>query len=121
MDTLSAYANALANKGAPFMVFDWDKAAALIRDRKPQEASAGLASDWENTGGMIWRDGKPVIDQYTYLASNWATPELDMDGEVTECFRLKQETPGWDAHTKWPESALRVLSANDKAQRPGPL
>jgi hypothetical protein len=34
MDTLSAYAMALANIRNELMVFDWDKAAELIRDSK---------------------------------------------------------------------------------------
>jgi hypothetical protein len=96
MDTLSAF---------------WDRAAELIRDRKPTLASAGLAGDWEYTGGEIWRDGKPVPadETYTYLSSNWAMPEIDLDGHRFDCWRWQTETPGWDASTYWPDSALAVL------------
>lgn len=111
MDTLSAYARALASRGQPHMTFDWEKAAALIAERQPDYASAGLAGDWENTGGLIYRAGQPVLDDYTYLSSTWATPELDMDGDVVECWRYENETPGWDQHTKWPDVAIAALRA----------
>jgi hypothetical protein len=119
MDTWSAFAMGQANKGKPLKVFDWDKAAALIRERKPEEASAGLAGDWEYTGGTIYRDGKPVPkeDTYTYLASTWATPQLDMDGDVVACYRMEDEVPQeWGESGKlyagvyWPKSALAVLA-----------
>lgn len=92
-------------------VFDWHKAAKLIRQRKPKIASAGLSQDWEWTGGRIWENGKPVArhDTYTYLASTWATPELDMDGEIRDCFVMKHKSPGWGEGTYWPQSALDIL------------
>lgn len=43
MDTMSAFAKGEANRGKELMVFDWDKAAQLISERKPSVASAGLA------------------------------------------------------------------------------
>lgn len=98
------------------MVFDWDRAARLIRERKPERASAGLRSDWEYTGGTIYEDGKPVMDDYTYLASTWAVPELDMDGDIVECFRMEHEVPGWNSKTKWPKSALDILNAKSMTQ-----
>lgn len=108
MDNLAAFAMGKANRGKPSMVFDWDKAAQLIRERQPKEASAGLAQDWEWTGGLIFAAGEPVLDSYTFLSSTWATPELDMDGEVIPCWRWRAETE-WDSGTKWPESALAIL------------
>lgn len=112
MDTLQAFAMGEANRGQPIRVFDWDRAAELIRDQRPTTASAGLSGDWEYTGGPIWRDGAPVPedDTYTYLASNWATPELDLDGDVQDCWRWA-EGSGWDAGTYWPESALLIVGA----------
>ena len=95
-------------KTKDMMVFDWDKAARLIAERKPQIAMAGLRGDWKNTGGMIYEDGKLITDKYTYLASSWAIPELDMDGETVECYRMESETPKWHAHTKWPKSAVEI-------------
>ena len=110
MDTFAAYGRSLAAKGEPFMVFDWDKAARLIAERRPREASAGLSGDWEYTGGAIYRDGTIDRESYTYLSSNWAHPELDMDGDVVECWRFERDTPGWDAHTKWPDSAVAIVT-----------
>lgn len=109
MNTITAFMMGEMNRGKESMVFDWDKAAQLIRENNAREASAGLEGDWEYTGGTILSDGQPVKDDYTYLASTWAVPELVMDGgEPIPCYKMKHET-SWDAHTKWPESALRIL------------
>jgi hypothetical protein len=121
MDSMSAFAIGEMNRGKELMVFDWEKAAELIAERKPTKVSAGLAGDWEWTGGEIWEDGKPVTDSYTYLASTWATPELDIDGEIVECYRMQSATPGWDvgegwgSDTKWPACALVIVGADAPA------
>jgi hypothetical protein len=109
MDTLQALALGEAHRDDPTKVFDWDKAAQLIKDR--QAAAAGLSGDWEWTGGDIFLNGEPVpqADTYTYLASTWATPELDIDGEIIDCWRYKSDSPDWDAETYWPDSALAIL------------
>lgn len=114
MDSIAAFALGQANRGKSSMVFDWDKAARIIRDRKPAEARAGLSGDWEYTGGDIYRDGKPVPheDTYVYLASTWATPQLEIDGDVESCYKMEEDTPGWDSHTYWPESALAILGGS---------
>jgi hypothetical protein len=111
MDMKSAYIRGHMAKDNPHKVFDWDKAARLIREARPGVASAGLSQDWEYCGGVIYRDGKPVSreDADVFLASNWATPELDMEGVIQDCWRFEADTPGWDAHTYWPESALAIL------------
>jgi hypothetical protein len=120
MDTLTAFALGAANKGRELKVFDWDKAAQIIRDRKATTASAGLSGDWEWTGGPILADGKPVPKEntYTYLASNWATPELEVDGHRMDCFRMQSATPGWDSGTYWPESAVNLLQAQRLSEEP---
>ena len=99
------------NRGKLRMVFDWDKAARLIREKRPTKAAAGLHSDWEYTGGTIYVGGDPVTDRdktYTYLASTWAEPELSLDGEVVDCYRMENDVE-WDEHTLWPASALEIL------------
>ncbi|CAB3784569.1 hypothetical protein [Pararobbsia alpina] len=111
MDSMAAFAMGEANRGNERMVFDWEKAARLIAERKPEEASAGLQGDWDCTGDVIFRDGKPYLGGYTYLASTWATPELDMDGDVVPCYRMESEVPDWDESTKWPEQVLPLLTA----------
>lgn len=112
MATMSAYLMAQAAQGQPHRVFDWDKAARLIRERKAAEASAGLSEDWGWTGGKIFASGAPVDanDTYVYLASNWATPVLVIDGENIECWRFQKDSPNWDSSTYWPPSALAILS-----------
>lgn len=108
MNTLAAFAMGEANRGKELMVFDWDKAAQLIREHGAVTAYAGLRGDWEYTGGLILKQGKPTKDD-TYLASTWATPEIAIDGTVMECYRMQSETPNWDAKTQWPKSALEIL------------
>lgn len=115
MDTLSAFAMGQASRGRGLRVFDWDKAARVIKERGAQEAAAGLAGDWEWTGGQILQDGKPVpeAETYTFLASTWATPELQVDGETMDCYRMQSETDGWGADTYWPESARKILAGEE--------
>jgi hypothetical protein len=113
MDSMSAFVRGerARARGVKQMVFDWAKAAELIRERKPRRASAGLRGDWEYTGGLIYTaDGIPAEDDtYVYLSSNWATPELDMDGDIIECWTAQSDTPGWDSDTYWPPEAKAIL------------
>lgn len=80
------------------MIFDWDKAARLIRERQPTIARAGLSGDWEYTGGTIYKDSLPIKDCSTFLMSTWAIPQLEMDGELEDCY-TKNRDCGWDADT----------------------
>ena len=113
MDTMNAFALGRANRGKELKVFDWEKAARLIVEGNAKSAAAGLAGDWEWTGGEILRDGVPVpADQtYTFLASTWATPEIEINGVRQDCYRMKSETPDWDSDTYWPAAALALLDA----------
>jgi hypothetical protein len=113
MDSLAAFIKGEANRGKELMVFDWDKAARIIKERNVKEASAGLSHDWEWTGGQILDNGKPTPkeDTYTYLSSTWATPELEIDCEIIDCYKMQSETPDWNANTYWPESALKILNS----------
>ncbi|GFN32501.1 hypothetical protein [Paenibacillus xylaniclasticus] len=99
MNTWGAFMLGEANRGREMMVFDWDKAARLIKERNANSVSAGLSGDWEWTGGIIFKDGKPNYNSYTYLASTWATPELEIDGEYFDCYLMESET-SWDEDTK---------------------
>lgn len=116
MNTLKAFEMGLANRNKPRRVFDWAKAARIIRDREAAgekvHASAGLAGDWEYTGGDIYREGSlvPNDDTYTYLMSTWAVPLLSINGEVSECYIMEDERPEWNASTYWPQEALEILN-----------
>ena len=114
MDTLSAFSMRMANKGEEMMVFDWYKAVELIKKYNIKEASAGLQSDWEYTGGKILEGGKPFkseIYERPFLASTWAVPELQDDDtyEVYECYKMESEVNGWDADTYWPDPTKEML------------
>jgi len=84
---MQAFLRGEASKDNELMVFDWERAAKIIKDFGAQHAEAGLANDWEYTGGIIFHNGKPVKkeDTYTYLASTWATPQLKIKNELIEC------------------------------------
>ncbi len=112
MDTMSAFAIGAANRGREAMVFDWNRAAQIIRERNAKEASAGLAGDWEWTGVTIFANGAPVPaeDTYCYLSSTWATPQLEVDGETIDCYLMQSDAPDWDSGTYWPESARAALA-----------
>ena len=109
MDTMSAFAMGQANRHKELMVLDWEKAAKMIKDRDAKDASAGLAGDWEWTGGDILVDGKIPEDSSPYLASTWATPEIEIGGLKHDCYKMQSKTPGWDADTFWPEEARKIL------------
>lgn len=102
-------------KGAKMMVFDWDKAAAIIKTfaaHKDLICEAGLQGDWGYTGGIIFENGKPTNDSYTYLNSNWAKPTLilEWDGEEKEaldCFTIKKTR--FTSSSKWDEKSLKIL------------
>lgn len=112
MDTMSAFVMGEVNRGKEQKVFDWNRAAQIIKERGAKNASAGLANDWEYTGGSILTDGKPTPREATYvfLASTWATPELEIDGETIDCYVMESDTPGWDSGTYWPDSAREILN-----------
>ena len=116
MNSLSAWIMGQLSKGNELMVFDWDKAAGIIKRTNPKVACAGLSGDWEWTGGTIYEDGEIVRDSYTHLSSTWAVPELDIDGMKVECYRMQCEVPGWDYDTKWPESAVKILQGEAKEE-----
>lgn len=100
----------------PQQAFNWDKAAEIIKDRLKEHpnlrAEAGLEGDWNYTGGVIFEDGVPVTDDYTYLASNWAIPTLILtydggDEEAIPCYIEKNGRFSED--TKWDEESLSIL------------
>lgn len=120
MDTILAFFMGSANRGRELMVFDWVKAAEIIKEKGADTASAGLCGDWEYTGGTIFEGGGPINqdDTYVYLASTWATPELEVNGELFDCFIMQSESPNssWDSDTFWPEEALQILNKLEKKQ-----
>lgn len=114
MKTSSAFAMGDANRDREYMIFDWDEAARRIKRSGTLEASAGLRNDWEYTGGDILRKGNPVKEgeTYTFLASTWAAPELDLGEGPEKCYLMASETD-WDEKTLWPPSALLILNTEE--------
>lgn len=111
MDTMAAYARGLASKGKEQAVFDWDKAAQILKDRKADYAEAGLEDDWGCTvGGILLNGSIPSSDYPPYLSSNWATPQLRVDDEYIDCYKMQSEVPDWGADTFWPDSARKIFN-----------
>lgn len=103
-------------KGAKQKAFDWDKAAEIIKSKfrthKDLRVEAGLQKDWSCTGDVIFEDGKPTNDGYTYLSSNWAIPTLvlEWDGEEQQeiaCFT--EESDRFNGDAKWDKDSLKIL------------
>ena len=112
MDTMQAFMMGQASIGKEPKVFDWDKAAQIIKEKGVASAEAGLQEDWGYTSDLIFIDGKPVTSGYTYLSSTWATPVLRIDGEEDiECFVMQSEKPEWNESTKWPDSAVNIINS----------
>lgn len=109
MRTDLAFAMGQANRHRELMVFDWHKAAEICKRAAAEgkDVQAYLYSDYEYTGGHILLDGKPHM---AYLASTWAEPMIWVEGEEPEeCYLMQSETPGWNAGTTWPSSALAIF------------
>ena len=116
---MSDRAQKAEQEGRGVKSFDWDSAACLIKDRFQQhgdlKAEAGLQGDWDYTGGVIFEQGNPVSDDYTYLSSNWAKPTLILswDGveqEEVPCFT--DECERFAAKSKWDETSIAILGTN---------
>lgn len=94
--------------------FDWDKAAQILKDKKAKKAKAGLKEDQCWTCDTILKDGRPLTDAGTYLASIWATPVLIIQNggtipdEEIPCWTMDPDTQ-WNEYTVWPYSALRIF------------
>ena len=65
----------------------------------------------EKQGEDYYEDGEIVTNNDCYLASTWATPELEINGGTIECFVYQKDKPEWDAGTMWCESALSILNS----------
>ena len=107
-----------AKKGNIYNAFDWDKAAAIIREKvkvhPDLRAEAGLQQDWEYTGGIIFEDGEPITDGGTYLQSNWAIPTMILSWDNEEQEEIPCFTEGnarFNANTTWDEISLAILNA----------
>ena len=102
--------------GAKGKVFDWNKAATIIKENRPDVATAGLAEDWFWTGCEVYNSDDGIVSiEDGHLCSIWATPilllEFENRGDMTEeCWCYEDEHPDWDAKTRWPEEALNKFN-----------
>lgn len=95
-------------------VFDWIKAAKIIKEKKAMNAEAGFIKDWFWTGGSILHDGDFVLENDNlYLSSIWATPVICIDGKFEECWVRESKAHGWGSGTMWPPEALDIMNRGD--------
>ena len=106
-------------QGAIHKAFNWNQAAEIIKNEFKNhpdlKAEAGLQGDWNYTGGIIFKDGKPTNEEYTYLASNWAMPTLILswdDHEQKELDCWIEENDKFSSDTKWDDESLAILGIN---------
>lgn len=98
-----------------FKAFDWVKAAKLIKKTIKKHpgliAEAGLQGDWNFTGGVIFEEGQPVSESYTYLQSNWAVPclLLSWDGECQREIECYESDGKYNSDSKWCDESLQIL------------
>ena len=111
---LGTNAEVAAKKGKPTKAFDWDKAAEIIKEHLQEhpdmKAEAGLQGDWNYTGGVIFEDGKPTNENYTYLSSNWAAPTLILEWDGSEQIEVEcSTTERYNSDSKWDAASLAIL------------
>lgn len=95
-------------------VFDWVKAANIIKENPDKCYHAGLLEDWGYTSDIIWAYHKPYKHSGVYLSSQWATPVITAaDGSYVECWVYAKDRPNWDAETYFPKEAREILGIVD--------
>lgn len=106
----------------PGRVFDWHRAARILRDRIIVErdhtmARAGLRRDWYTTCAYVIKNSQPGEEpDYSFCLASYGTeadtPMLRLGRRWIQCWI--SDTPGdnpaqWHAHTWWPESARAIF------------
>jgi len=115
IDVMGRVKRAELSKGNVPKVFDWDKAAQIIKSRNISNASAGLQGDLSATCGDILEEGVIPEEGYAYLMSTWAIPVLiinpyTVEEEEIECWRWLTDVPYWGSDTFWPDSARDIFN-----------
>jgi hypothetical protein len=117
LNTHSKAAMAETRKDGREMVFDWEKAARVIVERRATAAAAYLGNDYRATWRPILSEGRPADTEFIWLASAWGIPTLEINGETAvPCWRWTDET-SWDGSTYWPAAALAILRAGAPEDR----
>lgn len=65
-------------------VFDIPKALTLFEKNKAMEMSMGMAEDWFFTGQQV--KSKEDIENFPLMASRWATPVIEINGDREDCY-----------------------------------
>lgn len=92
------------------MAFDWEKAAKLIKKRKPFVAFAMLEDSWDKSKRKIYQGGFPVYEDGTVHSAK-LKPMIIMDNDQpVPCFKMEYETNGMQV---WPQKALQILEEEE--------
>jgi hypothetical protein len=94
-------------------IFDWNKAARILRERKPSMATAYIGGMREHTEVSIWVNHGPLLGCNAFLLSHdicGYQPRLDCGADyATDCAIKINDTDDWGPDTWWPESAIDIL------------
>lgn len=117
MDPFDIFVNGLRHEKNERRVFDWNKAAQILRDRKTLTCKACIIEDYDETVGSILIDGEPALDfKFPYLSSCYGTPCIVFeDCDFVPCWIPQSESPDWTGYTYWPESARCILKGIENA------
>lgn len=94
-------------------IFDWNKAATIIKANNPKKAYAYVGSLRKHTEVTIWQNDTIMPKTPSFLISydNFGGGiHLGCDGFATPCSVLLSNTDGWNRDTWWPASAVEILN-----------
>lgn len=89
--------------GSDVYVFDWNKAACLIRQASPSLASVVV----DGHIGVIYRN-KKIVRPSLCSTISMSRPTLFMNGSFIDCCMPINETI-FDGYDMWPPSSLMIL------------
>lgn len=103
-------------------VFDWDRAAALIKATGAQTALAGIDKDWLSSSDSIFDDGRARVDSacQAWTENPNMSPCLELDGKRMPCFKEMwvSDITVADRRAIWPGRSAEILPAPAKRPKP---
>jgi hypothetical protein len=91
-----------------FMVFDWERAAKLMKAYDGENVRAGMKNAWTDfydNAGFILKNGE-AVNEAGIVASYNATPTIEIDGRLFPCFRWADES---DHSASWTDAAVEIM------------
>lgn len=103
-------------------VFDWDRAAALIKATGARTALAGIDKDWVSSSDSIFEDGRARADSacQAWTENPAMSPCLVLDGKRISCYKemWAGDISLADRKAIWPGRSAEALPAPPKRPQP---